>query len=75
MNSSQALKFSGRQLGDWGFHQHEIVTDKVIQQEDTIWNVEEHRYTKSTYVTDIIVIFVAATVSEIYYNPHDVHSR
>lgn len=47
VNTSQALKFSGRQLPDWGFHQHEIVTDKVIQQEDTIWNVEEHRYTKS----------------------------
>lgn len=47
MNSSQALKFSGRQLPDWGFHQHEIVTDKVIQQDDTVWNVEEHRYTKS----------------------------
>ncbi|XKL60713.1 hypothetical protein PGB90_007770 [Kerria lacca] len=47
VNSSQALKFSGRQLPDWGFHQHEVVTDKVIQQEDTTWNVEEHRYTKS----------------------------
>ncbi|XP_065203314.1 protein O-mannosyltransferase 1 [Planococcus citri] len=47
VNSSQALKFSGRQLPDWGFFQHEIVTDKVIQQEDTVWNVEEHRYTKS----------------------------
>lgn len=47
MNSSQALKFSGRQLPDWGFNQHEVVTDKVIQQDDTIWNVEEHRYTKS----------------------------
>lgn len=48
VNTSQALKFSGRQLPDWGFHQHEIVTDKIIQQQDTIWNVEEHRYTKST---------------------------
>ncbi|KAK7576004.1 hypothetical protein V9T40_012290 [Parthenolecanium corni] len=47
VNSSQALKFSGRQLPDWGFNQHEVVTDKVIQQDDTIWNVEEHRYTKS----------------------------
>lgn len=47
VNSSQALKFSGRQLPEWGFHQHEIVADKVIQQEDTVWNVEEHRYTKS----------------------------
>lgn len=47
VNSSQALKFSGRQLPDWGFYQHEVVTDRVIQQEDTVWNVEEHRYTKS----------------------------
>lgn len=47
VNSSQALKFSGRQLPEWGFYQHEIVTDKIIQQDDTIWNVEEHRYTKS----------------------------
>lgn len=47
VNSSQALKFSGRQLPDWGFRQHEIVTDKVLDQEDTIWNVEEHRYGKT----------------------------
>lgn len=46
-NSTQALKFSGRQLPDWGFNQHEIVTDKIISQDDTVWNVEEHRYTKS----------------------------
>ncbi|XP_050530408.1 protein O-mannosyltransferase 1 isoform X2 [Daktulosphaira vitifoliae] len=46
-NTSQALKFSGRQLPDWGFNQHEIVTDKVLHQDDTVWNVEEHRYTKS----------------------------
>jgi len=47
LNSSQALKFSGRQLPDWGFRQHEVVTDKIVDQEDTIWNVEEHRYTRS----------------------------
>jgi len=41
------LKFSGRQLPDWGFNQHEVVTDKIISQDDTVWNVEEHRYTKS----------------------------
>lgn len=55
VNSSQALKFSGRQLPDWGFHQHEVVTDKVIQQEDTTWNVEEHRYTKSMFYLRITV--------------------
>lgn len=46
-NSSLALRFSGRQLPDWGFHQHEIVADKDLKNDDTIWNVEEHRYTKS----------------------------
>lgn len=47
VNSSQALKYTGRQLPDWGFHQHEVATDRVLNQEDTIWNVEEHRHTKS----------------------------
>lgn len=47
VDSNQALKYSGRQLADWGFHQHEIVADRIINQDDTIWNVEEHRYTKS----------------------------
>lgn len=44
-----ALRVSGRQLPDWGFNQHEVVTDRIIEQDDTIWNVEEHRYTKSEY--------------------------
>lgn len=42
-----ALRVSGRQLPEWGFNQHEVVTDRVMEQDDTIWNVEEHRYTKS----------------------------
>lgn len=46
-NSSLALRFSGRQLPDWGFHQHEIIADKELKNEDSIWNVEEHRYTKT----------------------------
>lgn len=46
LNSSLALRFSGRQLPEWGFHQHEIVADKELKNEDTIWNVEEHRHTK-----------------------------
>lgn len=46
-NSSLSLKFSGRQLPDWGYHQHEIVADKDLKGDDTIWNVEEHRYSKS----------------------------
>ncbi|XP_076245663.1 protein O-mannosyltransferase rt [Calliopsis andreniformis] len=46
-SSNYALKFSGRQLPDWGFNQHEVVADKFVDQTDSIWNVEEHRYTKS----------------------------
>ncbi|XP_022651838.1 protein O-mannosyltransferase 1-like isoform X2 [Varroa destructor] len=46
VDSGQALKFSGKQLPEWGFNQHEVVTDRSIEQDDTIWNVEEHRYTK-----------------------------
>ncbi|BES92858.1 dolichyl-phosphate-mannose-protein mannosyltransferase activity [Nesidiocoris tenuis] len=46
VNSSQALKYSGRQLPSWGYNQMEIVTDQVHKQDDTVWNVEEHRYTK-----------------------------
>ena len=45
-NSNQALKYSGRVYPEWGFHQNEVVCDKVHNQLDTIWNVEEHRYTK-----------------------------
>lgn len=43
VDSGQALKFSGKQLPEWGFNQHEVVTDRSIEQDDTIWNVEEHR--------------------------------
>lgn len=50
VNSSQALRYSGRQLPDWGFNQHEVVTDRIVNQDDTIWNVEEHRYTKSKLI-------------------------
>ncbi|TGZ48720.1 Protein O-mannosyltransferase 1 [Temnothorax longispinosus] len=42
-----ALKFSGRQLPDWGYNQHEVVADRLVDQTNSIWNVEEHRYTKS----------------------------
>lgn len=47
VNTECALKFSGRQLRDWGFNQHEVVADRIIEQSNAIWNVEEHRYTKS----------------------------
>ncbi|UXI22968.1 homeobox protein [Sarcoptes scabiei] len=48
VDSNQALKLSGLQLPVWGHHQHEIVTDKQIHHPNTIWNVEEHRYTKNS---------------------------
>ncbi|KAJ2953784.1 hypothetical protein O0L34_g1411 [Tuta absoluta] len=47
VDSGSALRYSGRQLPSWGFHQHEVVADKVVQHQDTVWNVEEHRYTKA----------------------------
>ncbi|KAK2587208.1 hypothetical protein KPH14_002951 [Odynerus spinipes] len=47
VNTEYALKFSGRQLPDWGFNQHEIVADRLVDQSNSIWNVEEHRYTKN----------------------------
>ncbi|CAB3250274.1 unnamed protein product [Arctia plantaginis] len=47
VNSGSCLRFSGRQLPSWGFHQHEVVADKILTHEDTVWNVEEHRYTKA----------------------------
>ncbi|XP_036368032.1 protein O-mannosyl-transferase 1-like [Octopus sinensis] len=48
VNTSQALKVSGKQLPEWGFHQLEVVTDRIAEQDPTIWNVEEHRYTKAS---------------------------
>lgn len=47
VNTEYALKFSGRQLPDWGFNQHEVVADRLVDQSNSIWNVEEHRYTKN----------------------------
>lgn len=47
VTSGQAMKMSGKQLPKWGFHQHEVVTDRIVVQDDTVWNVEEHRYTKA----------------------------
>lgn len=47
VHTGGALKFTGKQLPDWGFNQHEVAADRVTVQTDTVWNVEEHRYTKS----------------------------
>ncbi|XP_071821442.1 protein O-mannosyl-transferase 1-like isoform X2 [Apostichopus japonicus] len=43
VTTNQALKFTGNQLPDWGFYQYEVATDRIHQQEATVWNVEEHR--------------------------------
>ena len=50
VGTGQALRFSQRVYPEWGFHQHEVVADKNVDQMDTVWNVEEHRYTKSKTV-------------------------
>ncbi|GFR77214.1 protein O-mannosyltransferase 1 [Elysia marginata] len=46
VNTSTALKATGRQLPEWGFHQIEVSADRLLQQRATVWNVEEHRYTR-----------------------------
>ncbi|XP_071948165.1 protein O-mannosyl-transferase 1-like [Antedon mediterranea] len=46
MNTSCAVKVTGSQLPDWGFNQFEVAADRVIGQEATVWNVEEHKYTR-----------------------------
>ena len=55
VNTSVALAFSGRLLPEWGHNQHEIVGDVMVNQPNTIFNVEEHRYTRSK-LNEIIVI-------------------
>lgn len=47
VTTGYAMRFTGRQLPAWGYNQHEVAADKTINHHDTIWNVEEHRYTKS----------------------------
>lgn len=47
VTTGAALRFSGRQLPEWGFTQHEIVADRNTDHMDSVWNVEEHRYTKT----------------------------
>uniref|UniRef100_A0AAG5DKB6 Protein O-mannosyltransferase 1 n=1 Tax=Anopheles atroparvus TaxID=41427 RepID=A0AAG5DKB6_ANOAO len=46
VNTSAALKYTGEQLPDWGFNQFEVAADRRQYTIDTIWNVEEHRYTQ-----------------------------
>lgn len=47
VDTGQALKATGQILPEWGFHQMEVATDRFINQNPTIWNVEEHRITKA----------------------------
>ena len=47
VNTSVALAYSGRQLPEWAHDQMEIVGDVMVNQPNTIFNVEEHRYTRS----------------------------
>eukprot|EP00057_Strongylocentrotus_purpuratus_P034051 XP_793742.3 PREDICTED: protein O-mannosyl-transferase 1 [Strongylocentrotus purpuratus] len=44
VNTSQAMKLTGQQLPDWGFYQHEVATDRVMNQDSNIWNVEENKH-------------------------------
>ena len=48
------LKYSGRTLPEWADSQQEVMADKLIEQEHTVWNVEEHRYTTSELTTLIL---------------------
>ena len=41
------FRFTGKNYPDWGFVQNEVASDRNINQADTVWNVEEHRYTKN----------------------------
>lgn len=45
VSTGAAMRYTGRQLPEWGFNQHEVAADRVIDHNDAIWNVEEHRYT------------------------------
>lgn len=47
VNTSHALRTTHKQYPEWGFHQMEVTTDRNLNQADTVWNVEEHRYTKN----------------------------
>ncbi|XP_061586127.1 protein O-mannosyl-transferase 1 [Cololabis saira] len=46
VNTSAVLKLSGVSLPDWGFHQLEVVAEKLfkVHSGSLGWTVEEHRY-------------------------------
>lgn len=45
------FQITGKQLPEWGFNQHEVATDRILQQDAAVWNVEEHRYTRNLDIT------------------------
>ena len=47
VNTSTAVKTTGKQLPEWGFNQLEVSADRLVNQKQTVWNVEEHRYTRT----------------------------
>jgi dolichyl-phosphate-mannose-protein mannosyltransferase len=55
VTTNTALRFTGRQLPPWGYNQHEIAADKNLNHPDSVWNVEEHRYTKSRKFIDLFM--------------------
>ena len=65
VNTSVALAFSGRLLPEWGHNQHEIVGDVMVNQPNTIFNVEEHRYTRSKLNEIVIDFFLIHLISMI----------
>ncbi|XP_057317466.1 protein O-mannosyl-transferase 1-like [Hydractinia symbiolongicarpus] len=42
VNTSASLRVSGEVLPEWGFHQFEVGTDRMINTQESIFNVEEH---------------------------------
>lgn len=46
LNTSAVLKLSGASLPDWGFHQLEVIAEKLFTAPSSSqsWTVEEHRY-------------------------------
>ncbi|XP_005092590.1 protein O-mannosyl-transferase 1 [Aplysia californica] len=48
VNTTTAIKTTGKQLPEWGFNQLEVSADRLVKQKATVWNVEEHRYTRSS---------------------------
>ncbi|XP_055600559.1 protein O-mannosyltransferase 1 [Uranotaenia lowii] len=54
VETNAALKFTGEQLPDWGFNQFEVAADRRQFTLDTVWNVEEHRYTQDKDKKDVL---------------------